>query len=198
MDIGVFKETKLTDIIYTQVLDEYRVIAAMASIWNRGGVALFYQESPILAVKLMRQFGANIIACQMATGERRWYIVGCYLAFGDRATIQDAKESIAEWTSGTELIVLGYLNVDLERTVGRGRDKDIAVVVATAGIEDILVHLLSLRREWNRDWKMWEMVRQWREVSSRTDYILGTDCRIFQNVAVRDLQHNFEHYMVLG
>ena len=33
---------------------------------------------------------------------------------------------------------------------------------------------------------------------SRTDYILGTDRRLFQNVAVRDPQHNTDHYMVLG
>ena len=33
---------------------------------------------------------------------------------------------------------------------------------------------------------------------SRTDYILGTDRRLFQNVAVRDPWHNTDHYMVLG
>ena len=33
---------------------------------------------------------------------------------------------------------------------------------------------------------------------SHTDYILGSDCRIFQNVAARDPRQNSEHYMVLG
>ena len=32
----------------------------------------------------------------------------------------------------------------------------------------------------------------------RTDYILGSYRRIFQNVAVRDLRHNSDHYMVMG
>ena len=45
---------------------------------------------------------------------------------------------------------------------------------------------------------MWEMTRQGREVRSRTDYILGFDRRIFQNVAVWDLGHNSDHYMVMG
>ena len=42
------------------------------------------------------------------------------------------------------------------------------------------------------------MVRQWRVVRSRTDYILGYDHRIFQNVTVRDLRHNSDHLMVIG
>ena len=33
---------------------------------------------------------------------------------------------------------------------------------------------------------------------SRTDYILGTDRRLFKNVSVRDPRHNSDHYMVLG
>ena len=42
------------------------------------------------------------------------------------------------------------------------------------------------------------MIREEREVRYRTDYILGTDCRIFGNVSVRDPGHNSDHYLVLG
>ena len=42
------------------------------------------------------------------------------------------------------------------------------------------------------------MVRQEREVRSRTDYILGSNRRIFQNVYVRDTRHNYDHYIVMG
>ena len=42
------------------------------------------------------------------------------------------------------------------------------------------------------------MVRMRREVCSRTDYILGIDRRLFRNVAVRDLQHNSDHYLSIG
>ena len=37
-----------------------------------------------------------------------------------------------------------------------------------------------------------------REVRSRTEYILGTDRRLFRNFAVQDPRHNSDHYMVLG
>ena len=42
------------------------------------------------------------------------------------------------------------------------------------------------------------MVRGGEAIRSRTDYILGTDCSIFRNVAVRDPRHNLDHYMVVG
>ena len=35
------------------------------------------------ALRLLRK----LIACHMATGKRRWYIVGCYLVMGDGTTI---------------------------------------------------------------------------------------------------------------
>ena len=42
------------------------------------------------------------------------------------------------------------------------------------------------------------MIREGREVRSRTDYILGIDRRLFWNVSVRDPMHNSDHYIVLG
>ena len=37
-----------------------------------------------------------------------------------------------------------------------------------------------------------------REVRSRTDYILETDCRLFSNVFVRYPLHNSDQYLFLG
>ena len=42
------------------------------------------------------------------------------------------------------------------------------------------------------------MIRSWREVKSRMDYILGTDHRLFWNVSVPDPKHDSDHYMALG
>ena len=42
------------------------------------------------------------------------------------------------------------------------------------------------------------MIREGREVRSRTDYIPGTDLCLFGNVSVRDPRHNSDHYMVMG
>ena len=42
------------------------------------------------------------------------------------------------------------------------------------------------------------MVRGGEAVRSKTDYILGTDRRLFMNVSVRDPRYNSDHYMVMG
>ena len=42
------------------------------------------------------------------------------------------------------------------------------------------------------------MIRVAREVKSQTEYILGTDRRLFWNVSVRDSRNNSVNYMVLG
>ena len=77
VDMGVFQETKLTDGIYTRGSSGYKVVATSAPIQHHGGVALFYQDSPAFTFKTICQFGVNIVACQMETGGRRWYILGC-------------------------------------------------------------------------------------------------------------------------
>ena len=135
VDVGVLQETKLTDGIYTRRWYGYKVVATLAPRRHRGGVALFYWESPAFAVEAICQFGANVIACQLATGERRWYIIGCYMAPGDRETIRGLEAEMAERPKGTELIVAGNLNVDLRKAGGRGRDGDIVAAVAKAGVE---------------------------------------------------------------
>ena len=112
MDAGMFQEKKLIDGIYTRGLAGYKVFMTSASIRHRGGVALFYRDSPNFVVDAIRQFGVNLITCQLETGERRWYIVGCYLALGDRATIQDVETSMNSLPRGTELIVVWDINVN--------------------------------------------------------------------------------------
>ena len=59
-------------------------------------------------------------------------------------------------------------------------------------------HFLPRERRWCRDRRTWGMLRNGREVRSRTDYIMGTDRCLFRNVAVRDPRHNSDHYMVMG
>ena len=60
------------------------------------------------------------------------------------------------------------------------------------------LHFLPRQRRWCRYKRTWGMLWKGREVRSRTDYILGTDRRLFGNVSVREPRHNSDHYMVLG
>ena len=76
-DLGIFQETKCTDRIYTRESDGYRVVATDAPSQHRGGVALFYRPSPLFAVEAVREYGPNVMSFELATGARRWYIIGC-------------------------------------------------------------------------------------------------------------------------
>ena len=77
MDLVIFQETELTDGIYTRGLSRYSVVATDAPSRHRGGVVIVHQQAPHFAVEAVQQFGPNVIGFQLATGARRWYIVGC-------------------------------------------------------------------------------------------------------------------------
>ena len=146
MDVRVFQETKPTEGIFSRFLEGYKVVAKPVPSRHQGGVTIFFWGFPVFEVKVIRQFGANVIACQLATGERRWYIVVCYLEPGDGTTIRDVEAAMAEKPRGTEMIVEGDLKVELGKKGSRGRDKDITVEVATAGLEDMSGHHFLPRR----------------------------------------------------
>ena len=106
-------------------------------------------------------------------------------------------EAIRRKPWGAELLVAGDFNVNIAAPEGDWRAEDIATELATAGSEDMAGHFLPREKRCCRDRRTWGMRRKVQEVQSRTDYILGTDRRLFRNVTVRYPRHNSEHYMVL-
>ena len=71
-------------------------------------------------------------------------------------------------------------------------------MVATAVLEDHSGNLFLRWRSWCSDRRTWEAVIQGRVVRSQTDYILESNCRIFQNMSVWEPRHNSDHFMVVG
>ena len=65
-----------------------------------------------------------------------------------------------------------------------GRGTEIAAALTEVGSEDMTAHFLPRKRRWGRDRKTWSMVREGKVIQSWTDYLLGTDCSIFRNVAI--------------
>ena len=59
-------------------------------------------------------------------------------------------------------------------------------------------HFLPRHKARLKDVHTWAMSWGGRDVRSRTDYILYTYSCLFQNVSVQDMQHNTDHYLVLG
>ena len=110
MDLGILQETKLTDGIYTRGSAGYSVIATDAPSQHRGGVAIFYRSKPHFVVEAVEKFRPNVIGFQLATGARRWYIVGVYLAPEDTTTMERVSEAIQSKPRGAELLVAGKVH----------------------------------------------------------------------------------------
>ena len=198
MDLSILQETKLTDGIYTRGSTGYSVVATDALSRPRGGVVIFHRPAPHFEVEAVRKYWPNLIGFQLATGKRRWYIVGCCLAPDDTSTIERVVEALRDQTKGAELLVAGDLNIKHAAPEVDRREEDITTIIATEGLEDTAPHFLPRQRWWCRDRQTWGMLRKVREVRSWTDYILGTDRRLFRDVSVRDPWHNSDHYIVLG
>ena len=110
-------------------------------------------------------------------------------------TIEQVQQAIDHRPTGVELIVMGDLNVDLDDPEGSERDETIAAAMAAEGLEDMSLHFRGRR---GRGGHTLSMVRLGREVTSKTDYMLGVDRRSFRNVQVRDSRHNSDHFMVVA
>ena len=67
-----------------------------------------------------------------------------------------------------------------------------------AGLEDMSAHFLPQRKPWFRNGLMWSILRGDWEVCSQTNYFLGTDRHLLQNVAAQDARHNIDHCLILG
>ena len=119
---------------------------------------MFYQPSPHYAVETVHQFGPNVIGFQLDTGERRWYIVVCYLATDNNSTIESVVAALKECPQGAKLLVVGDLNVNLAEAEVDQMEKEIAAVMTTTGLEEIQAHLIPRRRQWCRDERKWSVV----------------------------------------
>ena len=141
----------------------------------------------------MHQFGTNVVRFQMATGERRWYIIGCYLAPTDNLSIESVVAAIKYHPRGSKVLVVEDLNINLEEPEGDWREEYIVEVLTMTRLEEVSDHFLPRRRLWCRDGRTWSMVRMWREVRSSTDFIPEIDRRLFMNVSVQEPRHKSDH-----
>ena len=96
MDLIILQETKLTHGIYTRGSDGYSVVATDAPSRHRSSVAIFHRPVPHFAVEAVQKHRPNVIGFQLATGGRRWYIVGCYLVPQKTLTIERVVKALRD------------------------------------------------------------------------------------------------------
>ena len=88
IELGFFQENKLTEGVYAQESEGYKVVASDATSQHRGGMAIFYRESPHFTVEAHHNHGPNVIIFQLVTGTWICFIVGCYLSPDDATSIK--------------------------------------------------------------------------------------------------------------
>ena len=113
-------------------------------------------------------------------------------------TIEGVVAGIIQRPWGPALLVVGDFNTNLAALEVWERDMGTAAIMMEEGMEDMILHYLPCHKPWFKDFRIWDMNRGGWEVRSWTDYILGKNSHLFQNVSVQDLRHNTEHYLVLG
>ena len=97
---------------------------------------------------------------------------------------------------GLQPLLLGNLNADLAHPWD-AQSRAVATKMANYGLEDMLQHYRQ--RRGSRHGNTWSQHRNGERVSSRCDYILGMDRRMFSNVSLRDPRlFSSDHLMVLG
>ena len=109
---------------------------------------MFHRPPPYFAVEAVQQFRPNVVIFHLEMGERRWYIVVCYLSPEETPTIESVVPTLKERPRGAELLVEGGFNVNLSDPKGNRRGEDIAAAMVTEVLEDVLVHFLLRRRSW--------------------------------------------------
>ena len=77
-------------------------------------------------------------------------------------------------------------NYELSNTRGIARVEEIAAALETAGLEDIGTNFLPRRKSWLSYGRTWSMWRSDRVLRSRTNYLMGMDRRLYQNISVWD------------
>ena len=158
----------------------------------------FYRKAEHFSVKEIHLHGPNVIIFQMVTGRRTWHVVGCYITPSNASTTEDVAADIRDRPYGEKLLVTGNLNTNQIDPEGTPQGEAIVDELVSTGIEDMGLKFLQRCKTLLQDRCAWSMRRDGLEVRSRTNHILGTDLRLFQDVAVQDPRHNLDHYMVLG
>ena len=101
--------------------------------------------------------GENVVIFQLESGDRRWYIVGYYLAPDDALTIEDVVSAIGKQTWGAVLLVVRDFNTELAALEGQDRENKIIVYLEEEGLEEMIGQLIPHHKLWLKDSHTWDM-----------------------------------------
>ena len=165
---------------------------------HHGGVVVLYRKADHFTFKVLPLHSPNFISFHLVMVRWRWHVVGCCISPRDASPIEGVAVSIRDQPYGDDLLVVGNLNSNIAEPEGTPWGGAIVDELAAAGLKDMVLRFLTRCKPWLQDRCTWGMRRDGKEVRSRTVYIIVTDRRLFQDVAVRGPLNNSDYYMVLS
>ena len=94
IDVGVIKETKLTDRIHARQGEGYSIWATWAEIKHRGGIEVVWRDEAGWQVEGIANFVPNTASFFLTSGLQRWYVVGAYMPPHDTPAVHRIKQAL--------------------------------------------------------------------------------------------------------
>ena len=148
-DVMILAETKIQTEAYFHNRLGYNVTCLKAhpssDRVSQGGVGLVTMEQPNRwGGEYTRFHRPNVVSCEIVTGPTQTPLVGAYLPPLTLEHLPEVKEELQRF-KGRYIIVLGYLNVDLEdaRIL---RSQRVAELLTEYGLIDLVHHFRQCRR----------------------------------------------------
>ncbi len=112
--LAVLTKTKLVNNRHPKTASGYSVMCSKVVSGHQGGVALMWKEDdPKFEVEsVLFNIGPNIVTFQLATGDKRFYVIGIYAPPNCIKGVDDLRRAWDACPLGCKLIVLGDLNIN--------------------------------------------------------------------------------------
>jgi exonuclease III len=184
--------------IHTRHDQGYDIFRTYTTTKNQGGVALIYRaDSNHWHIEAARRHGPNVISCILKSGSTSTPIIGVYLPPKTLDDLPYLNEALTRFNnSRTTPVILGDLNTELQDN-SSPRTTTIHAVISTYNLQDLLP--MFRQRPPFKQLFTWRQRQLDKTISSRCDYILASDRRLFKSVAIKDPRHfTSDHLMVIA
>jgi exonuclease III len=110
----VLTETKLVGDRHPKTASGYAIMCTKVVSGHQGGVALMWKEDdPKFEVEsVLFNNGPNIVTFQLATGDKRFNVIGIYIPLDCNNGVDDLRRAWDACLQGCKPIILGDLNIN--------------------------------------------------------------------------------------
>ena len=112
MDLDVFQEKKVMEVIYTRESGGYLVAVTAVPSPHCGGIAIFYRDVDHFTLEALHLHSTNVISFHMVSGGQPCHVVGCYITPYNALTIESVIVAISQIPRMVELLVASKFNAD--------------------------------------------------------------------------------------